>query len=310
MPLSTGTSSGTNPDISPGADPGPGSGPDPAVAPGAPAGRRIILGGTPVDLMVADELLAVVRERLAAGASGGAGAGDVAPLAIGSANLDHIHHFGPGGASRDDLDAAGASPAWLVLLDGAPLVRRAAALTGTRWPLLAGSDMLPGLLAVAEETGAGTGFLGGTSEMHDRLRSVLSGRFPGLRITGTWAPERREFADPQAAAGIADAVRASGTDLLVVGLGKPRQERWIQRYAERSGARVLLAFGASADFLAGTATRAPAGFRRYGLEWLYRLLREPRRLARRYCLQGPPALWRLRTASQVPAPAATPVPER
>ena len=72
-----------------------------------------------------------------------------------------------------------------------------------------------------------------------------------------------------------------------------------QRYADDSGARVLLAFGAAADFLAGEVSRAPRWVQRAGAEWLYRLVKEPRRLGRRYCVQGPPAMWRLRTASEV-----------
>ena len=96
---------------------------------------------------------------------------------------------------------------------------------------------------------------------------------------------------------LAGTIRDAHTDLLVVGLGKPRQEEWMQRYAGASGARVLLGFGAAADFLAGKVSRAPGWLRRAGGEWLYRLYKEPRRLFRRYCLEGPPAMWRLRKDS-------------
>jgi exopolysaccharide biosynthesis WecB/TagA/CpsF family protein len=112
-----------------------------------------------------------------------------------------------------------------------------------------------------------------------------------------WAPERAELTDPEGARALADAVRAAGVDLLVVGLGKPRQEHWIQHHAAASGARVLLAFGASADFLAGEVSRAPRWVQRGSAEWLYRLCKEPHRLGRRYLLQGPPAIWRLWTGS-------------
>jgi exopolysaccharide biosynthesis WecB/TagA/CpsF family protein len=78
-----------------------------------------------------------------------------------------------------------------------------------------------------------------------------------------------------------------------VSLGKPRQEIWCARYAAASGAKVCLAFGAAPDFIAGTVSRAPEVLRASGLEWLYRLWLEPRRLARRYLLQGPPALFHL-----------------
>jgi exopolysaccharide biosynthesis WecB/TagA/CpsF family protein len=137
--------------------------------------------------------------------------------------------------------------------------------------------------------------------MHERLTTVLSQTQPDLKVAGMWAPTRAELADPATAATLVGTVRAAGVDLLVVGLGKPRQERWIQRHAADSGARVLLAFGAAADFLAGEVSRAPGWMQRSGTEWLYRLVKEPRRLGRRYCVQGPPAMWRLWTASGIPS---------
>jgi exopolysaccharide biosynthesis WecB/TagA/CpsF family protein len=256
---------------------------------GPPA--RVVLGGTTVDLWRDDDVFAAIRDRLATRQG--------PPLAISSANLDHIHHFGPRGTSRADLDPTGASPRWAVLLDGAPLVRKAERLTAVTWPRLAGSDLLAPLLADAEALGAPVGFLGGMPAMHERLAAVLATSHPGLKVAGMWAPERAELDDPDGARALARTVRAAGVHLLVVGLGKPRQERWIQRHATESGARVLLAFGASADFLAGMVNRAPEWVQRASVEWLYRLVKEPRRLARRYCLQGPPAMWRLTTDSRL-----------
>jgi N-acetylglucosaminyldiphosphoundecaprenol N-acetyl-beta-D-mannosaminyltransferase len=258
---------------------------------------RVVLGGVVVDLKRRDDVITAVCERIYETGP------RVRPLAIASANLDHVHHFGTGGISRPDLDPADHDLDWLVLLDGVPLVRRAGRLTGEPWPQLAGSDLLPPLLLAAESVGARTGFLGGTPAMHERLRAVLAENYPELPIAGVWSPDPRDLHGPPAAA-LATAVHAAQVDLLVVGLGKPRQERWISRYAGASGARVLLAFGAAMDFLAGTTSRAPGWMRRTGFEWTYRLLREPRRLARRYCVQGPTALWRLWTdsAAQPTAP--------
>ncbi|MDT4989323.1 MAG: hypothetical protein QOI74_3417, partial [Micromonosporaceae bacterium] len=210
---------------------------------------RVVLGGAAVDLVRDADVVAAVRERLAAPTG--------PPLAISSANLDHIHHFGLDGASRRDLDLTAGIPRWSVLLDGAPLVRRADRLTGVSWPRLAGSDLLAPLLTEAASAGATVGFLGGVPAMHERLTTVLSQTQPDLKVAGMWAPTRAELADPATAATLVGTVRAAGVDLLVVGLGKPRQERWIQRHAADSGARVLLAFGAAADFLAGEVSRAP-----------------------------------------------------
>jgi N-acetylglucosaminyldiphosphoundecaprenol N-acetyl-beta-D-mannosaminyltransferase len=252
---------------------------------------RVVLGGALVDLYERDGLLATLAGRLG-------GPPPPRPLAVASANLDHIHHFGARGAHRDVIDADAPDLEWLVLLDGAPLVHRSTALTGRDWPLLAGSDLLPCILAAAEDAGATVGFLGGLPRTHAILGQVLAQRHSGLKVAGMWAPPRAELGDPARAAALAGAIAATGVDLLVVSLGKPRQEQWIRRYGRDSGARVLLAFGASADFLAGTARRAPAWVRRLGIEWLYRLVREPRRLARRYLIQGPPALRLLRDESR------------
>ncbi len=261
------------------------------------AGSSVILGGVHVDLYEQDELLALLVDRLTGPPP--AALPTTLPLAIASANLDHIHHFGSGGAHHDVIAHDVSDLEWLVLLDGVPLVRRAAALTGREWPQLAGSDLLPHILAAAENAGASVGFLGGTGPTHEALSRVLATRFGALKVAGMWGPSRADLTDPVRAATIADTIAATGVDLLVVGLGKPRQEQWIQRYGAASGARVLLAFGASADFLAGAATRAPAWVSRLGVEWLYRLVREPRRLARRYLIQGPPALRLLRNDSRV-----------
>jgi exopolysaccharide biosynthesis WecB/TagA/CpsF family protein len=276
----------------------------------SPTTARVVLGGAVVDLCQWDDVVAVIAARLS-------GTGLRTPLAVASANLDHVHHFGRGGHSAADIDVTGSSPQWLVLLDGAPMVRRASRLSHRPWPLLAGSDLLPALLETAQFNRSRVGFLGGTEEMHARLRPVLAQRFPELCVAGYWAPPRADITDPAAARSLADAVRRAAVDLLVVGLGKPRQEGWIQRHATDSGARVLLAFGAATDFLAGTVSRAPRWVRLAGVEWLYRFAREPRRLARRYLLQGPPALWRLWTHSRPasraesswqPTPTRTPRP--
>lgn len=187
-----------------------------------------------------------------------------------------------------------------MLADGAPLVARARLATGGRWPRITGADLLPQILAVAEASGRSVGFLGGLPEVHARLKHVLSTRYPDLVLAGMWAPERAELADPGLSDALAARVSATNADILVVGLGKPLQESWIAQHGTQVGAAVLLAFGASADFLAGAVTRAPEWMQRGGLEWFYRLSREPRRMARRYLVQGPVSLVRLREASLGP----------
>ncbi len=188
-----------------------------------------------------------------------------------------------------------------MLADGAPIVARARVRTRQNWPRITGADLLPLVLEQATRTGRRVGFLGGLPQMHDRLRAVLDERYPGLEIAGWWAPDRLDLTDPGRSEALARDIAAAGADVLVVGLGKPLQELWIADHGVTTGAAVLLAFGASADFLAGAAARAPEWMQRCGLEWSYRLGREPRRMARRYLVQGPASILRLRKATVGPA---------
>lgn len=246
---------------------------------------RIMLGSCPIDLRDERAVLLETERRLRDRST--------APLAVASGNLDHLHHFGPRHRSPSLLPVERDQLHWLTLLDGAPLVYRARRASGTKYPRLAGSDLLMPILELAESLGSSVGFIGGTAEMHTALRARLLERVPMLNIVGMWAPMRSELADHSANCQLSLNVRETKVDLLVIGLGKPRQELWIDKYGEATGARVLLAFGASADFVAGHVERAPQWTRDHGLEWAYRLVREPRRLARRYLVQGPAALSQL-----------------
>ncbi len=240
------------------------------------------------------------------------GADDPA-LAVASANLDHLHHFGARSTCRGRAIVNTEHLRWMTLIDGAPIAMRARHVSGRNWPRLAGSDLLLPLLQRATEESLSVGFLGGTLETLERLRDRLMAELPALMVAGLWSPTRREVEDEGLSREIAEKIRAASTDILVVGLGKPRQEIWIQKHSETAGARVLLAFGASTDFLAGTIKRAPDWVRRSGMEWGYRLVNEPKRMWRRYLIQGPPAFAQLRMSTFLePGPTHSPstAPER
>ncbi|MEW1823708.1 WecB/TagA/CpsF family glycosyltransferase [Arthrobacter sp. NPDC080031] len=226
------------------------------------------------------------------------------PLGVISANLDHIHHFGRGGRWEGSLDFA-ADVEWLTLIDGAPLRAQARRITGRVWPRLAGSDLIGPLLDHAAVNGCRVGFLGGSAETQELLRNKLAWERPDLEVVGWWCPDRQTLADATSSGNLADEVAEAGVDILVVGLGKPRQELWIAQHGARSGAKVLLAFGAVVDFLAGHIRRAPDWASRSGLEWAWRLALEPRRLARRYLVDGPEAyLWLRRRSRRIIVPKA------
>lgn len=242
--------------------------------------RRVRIGGQPIDLLQHEQLTAAVGQALD---------GSRPPLLLASANLDHVYRFH---GDADLFETTGRGQ-WLVLLDGMPVVWAARRLTGVAWDRLAGADLLPDLLTLAEARGASVGFLGGTDGLRGPLNVALREGWPDLRVAGHWTPSREVVLHTAASHMLSCEIRDARTDVLVVGLGKPRQEQWMARHAAHTGARVTAAFGAAAEFVAGTQRRAPSAVSVAGAEWLYRLAHEPRRLARRYLAEGPVALARV-----------------
>ncbi len=130
---------------------------------------------------------------------------------------------------------------------------------------------------------------GSTDEVLSRLQEQLHDRFPSLVIAGAWSPP---FAPPTEESLAADAARIadSGAAIVFVGLGAPKQERWMDAQRGRIDA-VMVGVGAAFDFHAGLLNRAPGWMQRSGLEWIYRLVQEPRRLWRRYLVNNTLFLW-------------------
>ena len=172
--------------------------------------------------------------------------------------------------------------ALLVTPDGMPLV----------WLGPGGVERVygPDLLLATCDAGRAVGlrhyFYGGAPGVAERLRDRLTARFPGLEVVGTFTPPYRELTDDEFAALAAD-VAAKRPDLVWVGLGSPKQEKFADAAAPRLEAAALVTVGAAFDFLSGRVPQAPAWMRRTGLEWLHRLATEPRRLWRRYLVLNP-----------------------
>lgn len=261
---------------------------------GGVAVPRIVLGGMPVDLVDEAGVATLLHATLAGNAA--------APLLLASANLDKVHHFGAARPDQGFFTRSRHADRWLVLLDGAPLVRQARRLTHRDWPRLAGADLLPALLTRCERDAARVGFLGGWPSTHARLRAAITKRWPALEVAGMWAPTAADvMADTPA---LAESVHRARTDVLLVSL-TPNGERWLDRWSDAAGIRVGAAWGAAAEFLVAERRRAPAMVQRLGVEWAWRLASEPRRLARRYLIDGPPSYWLVRRASYDPAVRTT-----
>lgn len=182
-------------------------------------------------------------------------------------------------AARDDLYSAALQRSELVLSDGIG-VSLAAKMSGTRIrENLNGTDFVPTLLLEAAKRGQSVFLLGGKPGTAERAAATLCRKIPGLRIAGT--QDGYHGAKDQAA--IKD-INASGADILLVAMGVPMQELWVDRNFGALKARICLSVGGLFDFLAGNVSRAPEWVRKAQSEWVWRLLMEPRRMAKRYLI--------------------------
>lgn len=182
--------------------------------------------------------------------------------------------------SRNRTYATALARADAILPDGIG-IELAARMTGTRLrENLNGTDFTPALLRDAAARGYSVFLFGARPGTAKAAAATLATTIPGLRIAGT-RDGYDGASDPQAAI---RAINASGADILLVAMGVPKQELWIDRHLPDLAPRLVLGVGALFDFLAGNVSRAPAPVRRLRLEWAWRLAQEPRRLARRYLL--------------------------
>jgi N-acetylglucosaminyldiphosphoundecaprenol N-acetyl-beta-D-mannosaminyltransferase len=172
----------------------------------------------------------------------------------------------------------------LVTPDGMPLVWGLRLLGVPGASRVYGPDLTPLVCEEAARRGVPVGFYGGQDDVLDDLEVRLTQRYPGLRIAYRWSPPFRPLTAEEEAKVTDDLVR-SGARVLFVGLGTPKQERWM---ADHKGLpMVMLGVGAAFDFLSGRKRQAPRALQGLGLEWLYRLIHEPRRLWRRYLYRNP-----------------------
>ncbi|MBB3207759.1 N-acetylglucosaminyldiphosphoundecaprenol N-acetyl-beta-D-mannosaminyltransferase [Rhodopirellula rubra] len=169
----------------------------------------------------------------------------------------------------------------LILADGQPIVLRSQLKTNPLPERVAGSEMIMHLCQRAAEKGHRVFFLGGAEGVAETCAARLQAMYPGLQIAGTECPPFRELSAEEHEAQL-QRIRDAKTDLLFVAFGQPKGEKWIHANYRQLGVPVSIQLGASFDFIAGTATRAPEVYQRFGFEWAYRMFSDPRRLVPRY----------------------------
>ncbi|RZI40203.1 glycosyltransferase [Herbaspirillum sp. HC18] len=164
--------------------------------------------------------------------------------------------------------------------DGAPIAWALRRFGHPRQERINGPDLMMKYLAEAERLGQSVFFYGSTDATLARLRVALNGKFPRLRIAGTHSPPFRSLSREEDDAEVR-MINESDANVVFVGLGCPKQEKWMSDHRGRINA-VMIGVGAAFDYHAGVIKRAPLWWQRNGLEWLYRLGCEPRRLFKRY----------------------------
>jgi exopolysaccharide biosynthesis WecB/TagA/CpsF family protein len=171
----------------------------------------------------------------------------------------------------------------LVLNDGSG-VGLAARLQGRRFPAnLNGTDFNPLILALAARHGWPVFFLGGAPGVAKQAAARWDAELSGLKVAGA----HHGYLDEAQDAAVIETIRGSGAQLVMVAMGNPLQERWLERRLDESGARIGVGVGAFFDFSAGVVPRCPPWMSRLGIEWLYRLRLEPRRMWQRYVVGNP-----------------------
>ncbi|MBO3746984.1 WecB/TagA/CpsF family glycosyltransferase [Streptosporangiaceae bacterium NEAU-GS5] len=166
----------------------------------------------------------------------------------------------------------------LVLADGQSVVWASKVLGHELPERVAGIDLFTELLREAEDRGYRPYFLGASPDVLELLLAEIRRRHPGLEIAGA----RDGYFDPADSAEVAADIAASGADLLFLGITSPKKEIFVRDWGAATKAKIIHGVGGSFDVLAGKTRRAPRMWQRLGLEWLYRMLQEPRRLGPRY----------------------------
>lgn len=230
-----------------------------------PAWPQVRVAGIRISALRQDDLLILTAHAIA---------GRLPPVTVATVNLAILRQM-----DADPAVARTIAGFPHRVADGWPLLLLAW-LAGHALPgRVTGSDYAAALLPLAAREGWRVACVGGTGACRDALRKTMRRRW-GLVAAGHWLPQvdHQRAADPATNA----AIRASGAQVLLVALGCPKQERWLAANAVASGVRFAIGVGGSLDFLAGVQRRAPRWMRRLCLEWLFRCLCQPRRLAGRY----------------------------
>jgi N-acetylglucosaminyldiphosphoundecaprenol N-acetyl-beta-D-mannosaminyltransferase len=181
--------------------------------------------------------------------------------------------------------------AFLVVPDGVSLLWSANFLNTPLNGRVNGTDLFEQLCAIAADKGLKVFLLGGRTGAADAAREILEARHPNLKIVGTHCPPYGFESQSAELALINVKIQAANPDLLFVGLGAPKQEKWIAANYQQLSVPISVGIGVSFELVANMVSRAPVWMQKTGLEWLFRLIVEPGRLWKRYIIGNPLFIW-------------------
>ena len=226
----------------------------------------IAILGVPFDNVTTPETLALIGQMIASGQ----------PHYGATANVDFIVQ------ALEDVELRRILfDAHIVMADGMPIVWASKFLGNPLPERVTGSGLIPQLLALAEQNGWKVFFLGGTEASLASAAKNTRAKHPRLQLVGAYSPPFKPLLEMDHA-DILRRIREADPDILLVAFGCPKQEKWIYMNYRETGVPFCVGVGATIDFLAGTFKRAPVWMQKTGTEWIFRMLQEPRRLARRY----------------------------
>lgn len=209
------------------------------------------------------------------------------PRQVCTGNLDHLVTL-----KQDAEFQAVYRNSDLTLADGKPVVLLSRLAATAARPALkervTGSDLFWELARASEVTGVRLFFLGGAPCAANLAKDAVLRRYPGAQICGTYCPPFETFATAEEQNHIREKVHAAHPDILLVGFGAPKQEKWIAANKDMLGVPVAIGVGGSFEMAGGVVKRAPAWMQEWGLEWTYRFLQEPTRLWHRYFVRDLP----------------------
>lgn len=229
--------------------------------------RRLEFMNTEIDNLSMNEVLGSIEELIKNKKCG----------YVVTPNVDHIVQLERGGEICDVYKNAS-----LILTDGKPLVWVSKLYKTPIKEKISGSDLFPQLCQMSAKKKYTMYFLGAAEGVASKAAEKLKAKYPGLQVVGTYSPPLGFEKSEKEIEKIIFQIKSAKPDILIVGLGCPKQEKFMYHYSKQLEVPVSLGLGASLDFEAGNIKRAPRWMADHGLEWLFRITQDPKRLSKRY----------------------------